>query len=159
MRDGGLEFKSLAEKLDSMAPKLPRFKDILKIPHNSSEDIKDSLFPFVEKLEKILKYLGVKEVRISAWNLYCLRVDFKPLGSSYFRIGPIGKREGVSLRKDLEATIAVGFDEDLEYGPDEKDHKTEIIIWYQGDEFDIHLFKPEKWKEALGEFFDITGLK
>ena len=154
------EFEIYAKQLDIEIGKLPTLKEwedyYERWPRPSDENEPKYFRGFVTTLKKILEILGAGEIEEYHWHEHIFPVRFKPVYSPYFRLGKFGILNNVPVTKNLEGIIAIGFDEGLDY-PDE--HKPELVVFYKNedDDFytDIDLYKPENWRDAINEFFEV----
>lgn len=162
-------FDAYAKKLDSIVTKLPNFGQYHKIIEETQERERKSLNAsdiftgFIRELKNILKYLKAESVKDYRWHEDVAAVIFKPTKSPYFRLGLFGECENVAVNEDLEAVIAIGFDESGDYKDNER---PELVIYYLNENpcslfshTDILLYKPENWRDALNEFFDISKVR
>ncbi|RLG18935.1 hypothetical protein DRN75_00510 [Nanoarchaeota archaeon] len=164
-------FDTYAKKLDSIVTKLPTYGQYHKIIKEAWEREGKSLYAsdiftdFTRELKNILKYLEAGDVKDYRWHGYVAAVIFKPTKSPYFRLGLFGKCENVPVNGDLEAVIAIGFDELGDY---EDGERPELVVYYLNRNFrndnpfshtDIDLYKPEDWKNTLNEFFDMSKVR
>jgi hypothetical protein len=157
------EFKSYSKILDLEVERLPTLEECLEIQKNVWEKERTSVYivdlmagsAFMKNLKKILEILKARDIGDYDWQEYISCITFKPVGSPYFRLGLFGRANNVRVDENLEGIIGIGFGEDLDYPPN---HKPELVIFYKNDNFytDINLYKPEEWRKAINEFFDIT---
>ena len=147
--------KNYTDALDKEAVKLPDFVTLsnMRFDEYPANILKRS--GFVKNVENILEYFEAKNIRIDRWHEYCVRIDFELFKSRYFRPGRVLESENISIDKDLEGTIGVGFDEEPDY---EDSDKPELLIWFQNRDFvtDLYLFKPTNWRDVINEFFDMS---
>ena len=155
------DFEIHSKQLDLEVKRLPTIEDCSKIQKKIWEEehksvrYSDLMTGFTENLKKILEVLEARDIDNYYWHDYISCITFKPVGSPYFKIGLFGRTNNVRVDENLEGIIGIGFDESLDYPPN---HKPELVIFYKNDNFctDINLYKPEEWRKAINEFFDIT---
>jgi len=156
------DFRLYSERLDEIMPTLPRFCDLIEKENETRKQLSEAL----DLLYGLVEYLGGRWITIEKYkfqeNMDC--VIFNPCRCRHFRPG----RLGVSMIEDpeknpdinkgsLEGIIGIGFDEE----EDDYNKTASIMVTYQGkaDYDDIELYPPEKWRDAIDEFFDIENIK
>jgi hypothetical protein len=157
-------FDMHAKNLDLIVTKLPTFDEFYRIQDEAWEkerkslDASDIFADFTKELKNILKYLKADDIEDYLWHRNVAAVKFKPIKSPHFRLGILGKFENIPVNEDLEVVIAIGFDEDGDYKGGES---PELIIYYTNNDFytDVDLYKPENWRDALNEIFDMLKVK
>ncbi|HDI03034.1 MAG TPA: hypothetical protein ENF67_00625 [Candidatus Pacearchaeota archaeon] len=159
-------FDAYAKKLDSIVTKLPTHVRYYEKDQSPLIVFAD----FTKELRNILKYLKA-EIIIEQEVDGIVRVVFDPTKSPYFRLGHFRvdfdrREERKDVDKRLEAIIGIGFDVVVgrEYEDDEKpDLITEFEYVTEIGEClfatDVNVYKPENWRDALNDFFDISKVR
>ncbi len=160
-------FDTYAKKLDSIVTKLPTYGQY----YEGNKSISLLCTEFIRELKSILKYLKA-EIIMEEEVDGIVRITFDPIKSPYFRLRRDNFRidfdeleERKNVDKKLEAIIGIGFDAfAVEYEDDEKpDLITEFgYVTKIGESLfatDVNVYKPENWRDALNDFFDISKVR